>query len=71
MPTIYLEGVDPRWLAGTPEEAKRANEILDRNWDIVKPHIIQAQKREVLLDCEAGTPESLPSSAGSDQPSST
>ncbi len=42
---IYLESVALESLRGSPEEVKRANEILDRNWDRVKPYIVPAQKQ--------------------------
>lgn len=57
MTVIYLEGVAPDWLHGTPEEVKRANEILSRNWDILKSHIIPLQNLESPLSHSADKQE--------------
>jgi hypothetical protein len=46
MTTVYLETFPAEWLQGTPEEVRRANEILCGNWDILESHTIPAQKPE-------------------------
>lgn len=43
MLTLRLEPVQSRWLSGTPQEAKQAEEILSRNWRILEPHTMSAR----------------------------
>jgi hypothetical protein len=52
---IYLESCPMEWLSGSLEEVKQADEILARNWDKVKPYIIQVQKQEQSIGLEVPT----------------
>jgi hypothetical protein len=44
MPTVFLESFPSHWLTGTPQEVQQAEKILARNWSILEPHTIQAQR---------------------------